>query len=242
MFGLRYNLESADAGVSLRWLIPLLDLRASRSYPVQVYRIGYTVIELMVTILIVTILVSTLGVSFVKLLTIQEKDREQAFIRERLTEICSSYADCLSIGTSVSNTPSGGFVATYRNETGGVSLETGRVDHASLLVSSPNEHVTDEGKRYFTLDLGIYAYEMGIKTPKFLRDLRGDNMPLISPKDLKMKDGIVSLSCAILPLNAVRMEDAALGYLTVTGWYNMEETGALTNVAVGRIVRLWNHE
>lgn len=242
MFGLRYDVEPMGAEVSLRWSVLFADLRASRSYPAPVYRTGYTVIELMVTILIVTILVTTLGVSFVKLLTVQEKNREQAFIRERLAEICSSYADCLSIGTSISNTPSGGFVATYRNETGGVSLETGRVDHASLLVSSHNELTTHEGKRYFTLDFGIYAYEMGMKTPKFLRDLRGDNMPLISPKDLKMKDGIVSLNCSILPLNAVRMEDAALGYLTVTGWYNMEETGVLTNVAVGRIVRLWNRE
>ena len=102
---------------------------------------GFTVVELMVTIVIVAFLSATVGTFVCKLLTIQERDREEAYIREKLTDICGAYADFLSIGSSISSTTGVSnqeTVVKYRSETGGVSLETGIVTRVAYLVAAMN--------------------------------------------------------------------------------------------------------
>ena len=113
---------------------------------------GYTIIELMVTIVIVSVLAATLGVAFVKLLNIQEREREEAYVREKLADICGEYADKLSIGSSIISTSTNATIVKYRQETGGVSLETGlvtRVAYLSLQLSPTND----------TVDMGIFSFE-----------------------------------------------------------------------------------
>ena len=68
---------------------------------------GYTVVELMVTIVIVAVLAATLGMFFVKLLRIQEREREEAYIRERLADICAAYADFVSDRQTVQSAVAG---------------------------------------------------------------------------------------------------------------------------------------
>ena len=122
---------------------------------------GYTVVELMVTIVIVSVLAATVGMFFVKLLTIQEREREEAYIRERLSDICGVYADFISIGSSFStatNLSDQATVVKYRQETGGVSLETGLVSRVAYLTSLMN--TTNK-----TIDLNI-LYSTDEKDPE----------------------------------------------------------------------------
>ena len=65
-------------------------------------RSGVTLVELLTTVLIVSFLSLTVGVLAVNLLNIQKQDREEAFIREKLVEICGEIADIVSVGSTFS--------------------------------------------------------------------------------------------------------------------------------------------
>lgn len=193
---------------------------------------GYTVVELMVTIVIVTVLAVTVGTFVVKLLTVQEDEREDAYVREKLTDICAAYADFLSVGSAISTNLLGSAV-TYRLETGGVSLETGIVSHVTSLVMSLNTN-------NWVVNLDAYGHEAGSNVLKLARTANG-NAPLIAMKG-DMPDIV---GCTISPLSAETIESAALGNLRVAAVYQVKnEDGEYEarTTSVERIVRLWNHE
>lgn len=208
---------------------------------------GFTIIELMVTIVIVSVLAATAGTFFMKLLTLQEKERESAYIRERLVDICEICADALSIGTSISNivdSVNPGFEATYRYETGGVSLEAGRVSRVAKMQVRMKTSQTLNNKACTTLDLGVKAVESGRENLMFSRNLRADNTPLIPFPHFKVKDNLVKLSYTMTPLNE-NAANAALWNLNVIAQYEVKNRMGefvLTNVVAERVVRLWNHE
>lgn len=203
---------------------------------------GYTVVELMVTIVIVSVLAATVGMFFVKLLTIQEREREEAYIRERLSDICGAYADFVSVGASFHvNTNSANTLTAvkYRQETGGVSLETGLVTKATCLTTMMNP--TNR-----TLDLDIYSESIEGLNRRFSRRMNGDAslIPLLGDM----------VSCTITPLNHTKTEvgtngyettDAALGWLQVAAKYRVENGNGemeTKTATAGRVVRLWNRE
>ena len=206
-------------------------------------RRGYTIVELMVTIVIVSVLAATVGVFFVKLLTLQERDREEAYIREKLVDICGLYADMMSVGSYIgtrTNIVAGSqdMRVFYRHETGGVSLETGVVTRVAQLTSSLNP---TNG----TLDVGIDAFESGELVRKLSRRTNGDAslIPLVG--DL--------VSCTVVPFGAVGsagsdgfdVNNAALAYLEVAAKYkvkNDEGEFEVRTARAGRMVRLWNRE
>jgi len=192
---------------------------------------GYTIVELMVTIVIVAVLTATLGGFIVKLLTIQEQEREDAYVREKLSDICGRYADFISLGTSITNDLVHHATAVkYRWETGGVSLETGLVTRAAYLVASLD--VTNR-----TMGLDVEAFEEKELRHKVSRRLSGD-APL-----LPILGDVVSYS--ITPINAQKLEEAALFYLEVTARYEVENDEGIVEpktVSAGRMVRLWNRE
>lgn len=188
---------------------------------------GYTVVELMVTIVIVAILAATVGTFIVKLLTLHENDREDAYIREKLIDICGTYADMLSVGSLI-NTNRFGLQVTYRRETGGISLETGVVSRVTSLAST----VTNG-----TVKVDAYGLELGESILRRVRHANG-NAALIP------QTGNI-VSCTVTPVNAEILESAALGNLSLEARYQVRnEDGNLeTRVTrVERIVRLWNHE
>ena len=211
-----------------------------------VIRRGLTLVELVVTVGIVSFLAVALGASCVKLITIQEREREEGYIREQLTDICGVYADYLSIGSSLTNAVDR-FDVMYRIETGGVSLETGRVTtsrvaRVSQLISSVKSSGDANRK---TLDLDVLGFEPGILTNKFSRSLCGADTPLVSLeqiRELKLKDNVVNLSCRLDKLN----ESESLWYLRVVATYELETEKEGRDphriVSSGRIVRLWNRE
>lgn len=204
-------------------------------------RAGYTVVELMVTMVIVSVLTITVGALFARLLTIQEKDREEAYMREKLCDICGAYADMLSVGTSVCTATNlaNSFVSVeYRREAGGVSLETGIVSRVAYVTSQVN--ATNR-----TMDVDVYSLEQGVRNLKIARRERGDAhlLPLVG--DI--------VSCTIKPLNHTTTEvkdgcqvcDATLGYLQVSARYKSKnDRGEIEekDVKAGRVVRLWNRQ
>ena len=205
-------------------------------------RWGYTVVELMVTIVIVAVLAATLGMFFVKLLRIQEREREEAYIRERLADICAAYADFVSVGSSFhtsTNSVNALTAVKYRMETGGVSLETGRVTKVAYLTTMMN--LTNR-----TVDLDIYSQGPEGLNRKFSRGMNG-NAPLIP----LLGDMV---SCMITPLNYTKTEiatngyettDAALGWLQVSAKYEVKNDDGekeTKTATAGRVVRLWNRE
>ena len=202
---------------------------------------GYTVVEALMTIAIVTVLSATVGVFFARMLKIEEHDREEAYIREKLSDICAAYADFISVGTTFSVSTNGvnpETIVKYRQETGGVSLETGVVTRAAYLSTSFNR--TNRVVR-----LGVYSREPAGLECKFERDLDG-TAPLM-PIAGEMVD------LALRPLNSSEREqdadfsgfetsDAQLAYLEARALYVTEDDeGPRTNVvSAGRVVRLWN--
>lgn len=192
---------------------------------------GYTIVELMVTIVIVSVLAAAVGTFFVKLLTIQENDREEAYIRERLIDVCGAYADDLSVGKSFSRSNNVD-VITYRHETGGVSLETGRVTHVAHLTTL----VTNRTVR---LDVNAFM-QQEIVNKRY--DASGDAslIPLIGDM----------VSFRVTPLNGSGdavggnwTSDAALGRLEAMAKYRVKDkNGQIVekSVIVERVVRLWN--
>ncbi|MBR5548725.1 MAG: type II secretion system protein [Kiritimatiellae bacterium] len=211
----------------------------------QNVRDGYTIVEVMATIVIVAVLAATVGTFFVKLLRIQERDREEAYIREKLADVCGAYADAMSVASSFGTreNPLTGETEVrvdYRLETGGVSLETGQVTRVTHLTSEIN--VTNR-----TVDLKVFGFEQRELVEKLSRIARGDALLLPLAGDM--------VRCTIMPLNAVgdtRVDDtgfatadAALGYLQVVARYSVKnDDGELVEktVEVGRVVRLWNRE
>jgi len=199
-------------------------------------RTGMTLVELMVTVLIGAILATTLGVFFVKLLTIQEQEREEGYVREKLVDICAAYADYLSIASSVSNNAAAGdmaFSALYRQETGGVSLETGRVSRVTHFFSSLDAQDS-------TLGVSIGHYVTNDFQSGFSRTLRGDALLMNLTNDLVAVGGAM-----VTPLNATLIENASLVYLKVSArceCKNEKGEKKYKYVTAGRIVRLWNKE
>jgi hypothetical protein len=199
---------------------------------------------MLTTFVIVAVLSATVGVFFVKLLNIQEQDREEAYVREKLVDICGAYADMMSVGSSIgtiTNADNYAMKVNYRHETGGVSLETGVVTKVSHIITRAN-------KLDGVLDLGVYAFESGGLDLKLARPMRGDAALIPLTGDM--------VSCNITPLNGdfanmvidddgYATTDAALGYLEVMARYqakNDEGEFETKTVTVGRVVRLWNRE
>lgn len=183
---------------------------------------GHTIVELMVTIVIVTVLAATVGVFVVRLLTLQEDEREEAYVREKLVDICGAYADFLSVGSLINTN---GMVVTYRQEAGGVSFETGVVERVTSVRSWLDAY---KG----TLDLNVYGLESGSNVLRLVRNENGI-VPLIP-----LMGDIVSYTIA--PFG-----DTALATLRVSARYNVKKGNGkqeTKETSVERIVRLWNHE
>lgn len=208
----------------------------------RIARRGYAVVELMVTIVIVALLAASLGVFLVKLTSIRERDREEAYIREKLCDICAAYADAMSLGYSFGTAIGGtnGLMAvSYRQETGGVSMETGVVTHVTRLTSALNPTNS-------VVDLNFYGIEAGALSSKLRRRASGDALLIPQIGDM--------VSLTVAPLNYASEEpstngffttDAALGYLQATARYEVDDDEGRTEmktVTVGRVVRLWNRE
>lgn len=193
---------------------------------------GYTVIELMVTIVIVAVLAVSVGTLFVKLLTIQENEREEAYIRERLADICGAYADDLSVGTSFCRS-NGTEIVTYRHETGGVSLETGRVSHVARLASA----IANGAVRF---DVDAFIKQEIVRKSSHAASGDATLIPLLGDM----------VSFRITPFDGTGdgggnwVSNGALGWLEATARYSVEEDGkpVVKSVKVGRVVRLWNRE
>lgn len=194
----------------------------------------------MVTLVIVTVLAATVGMFFARLLSLQEREREEAYIREKLVDVCGAVADDLSIASSFSMRTSlvqRDIIVAYRQETGGVSLETGRVSRVAQLVLT-----TSATNRAAALN--VFSHEPEGLRRSLSRSLEGDAplMPLAGEL----------VSCTLTPFNAaiteedgIQTSDAALGYLQVTARYTVRnedgEDEAKTATA-GRVVRLWNRQ
>lgn len=207
-------------------------------------RYGYTIVELMVTIVIVSVLATTVAIFLSKLLTIQERDREEAYIREKLADICGAYADAISVGMSFGTrtnflSQAMDIKVNYRQETGGVSLETGRVTRVTQMLSSID--VTNR-----TVDLSFYGLNQGDVIRRLHRRSKGDASLIPLPGDM--------VSCTIMPLNysAVAQDgeeywtnNAALGWLEVKARFKVKNKvgeSVLKCATAGRVVRLWNRQ
>ena len=211
---------------------------------------GYTIVELLVTILIVTIFAASVGMLAVKLLTLHEKNREDAYVREKLLDICAIYADYLSLGSSI-GTNNFETIVKYRMETGGVSFETGVVSHVTHLISALNPLKK-------TVDLGTYTLKDGnMKVAKSF-SWNGDASLIVHNGNMFAR--IVGFM--IRPLRYTgdpeltwtadggqeeltgepvsQMTDAAFGYLELTAQYQSADDNRLNTVRAGRLVRLWN--
>lgn len=225
-------------------------------------RHGYTIVELMVTVVIVSVLAATIGMFVVNLLTIQEQEREEAYIREKLTDICATYADLLSLGTNISiSAYSNGLPSKhnvfYRHETGGVSLETGgrfssttgRVSRAAQLNLSMIKNNYDPNVP-IVMGLDVQAFEQANENSisKFSRILHGDDTPLMhlqSMKELRVSgNNRIDLSYELKPL-IMSTGDNALWLLKVMALYKVTYAkGRAENktLTAERIVRLWNRQ
>ena len=215
-------------------------------------------VELMVTIVIVAVMAATVGTFFVKLLTIQEREREEGYIREKLCDICAQYADFLSLGDSVSvgtNRESQALVVGYRQEAGGVSFETGLVTRVAYFVStiSATNRMMDLNvcSREPESSLNEYPFMGNMVSCKLSRKIGGD-APLIPLTGDMVSCTITPLGNNVTPGSRLLEEDqrfettdATLGYLEVTARYkvkNDEGEYEERTASAGRIVRLWNRE
>lgn len=203
---------------------------------------GFTIVELLTTIAIVAILAVTVGMFFAKLLTFCEKDREEAYVREKLTDLCAVYADSLSIGSSISMSNNLALVK-YHQEVNGVSFETGVVSHVIYLATS-----LDDLNKLMNLD--VYVADPEIDQPVLKRSSR-----LSGDASLISQQGDI-VSCTFTPLNSLlksdedprfsgfQTSDSSLGYLQVSACYKVRNDEGGEDVKVvtaGRVVRLWNH-
>ena len=199
-------------------------------------RRGASAVELLMTTVIVAILACACGVLFARLLSVRERDREEAYVREKLSDICAAYADAMSVGEYFETT-NGLMTVKYRHETGGVSLETGKVVRVARAAT-----VMDHEKHVSVLD--IYSFKDGGLGIGLSRTAYGDAelIPL----------GAEMTGCTITPLGGNATEgggfaryDSVLGYLQMSARYKTEdERGNPTyrTVSAGRLVRLWNRK
>ena len=209
-------------------------------------RRGLSAIELMVTICLVVIIAAVVGVFLVKLLRIQEQEREEAYIREKLADICAIYADYMSVGSSFhinTNSVDPILLIKYRQEAGGVSLETGRVSRVAYLTAKVNTKREDE--------IGAMKLDIFSRDPEGVTKRHSDSMSG-NASLIPLLGNVVS--CTITPLNndwiqdgtnSYDKTDAALGLLSVSAKYEIEnEHGelAVKTATVERVVRLWNQE
>ena len=203
-----------------------------------------------------------MGACFVKLMTLREREREDAYVREKLSDVCAAYADALSIGSAIVNTSTNATIVKYRQETGGVSLETGLVSRVVYVASTMN---AESG----TMDLDIYSFnpkESDIDrriTRKVRRRANGDAALLPLPGEMvsctltplrgnglainiqDMSEEELRLCEKMVPSAAYQVAETALGYLEAKARYWIkEDDGGLVakTVTVGRVVRLWNRE
>lgn len=91
---------------------------------------AFTIVELSITVLIVAILCVFVGGSIVRLLKLRESNREEGYMREKLSLICAETADYLSMANSlIALTNEHGLIIKggFRMETEGPSFETGKV-------------------------------------------------------------------------------------------------------------------
>lgn len=224
-------------------------------------RRGYTIFELMVTILVVTALAAVVGAFFVNLLTIQERDREEAYIRETLADMCANYADFTSLGSafSIANLAN---IVSFRQETGGLSCETGRVSHVAYLATATTNSTMD--LNFYSLSTNssktcrIFSNLKNGLVSNWARKLNGDASLLDLPTS---KLDVRSVICTLTPLGVKESDagyvsdskfigfnvysNAAFGNLKIEAWYtyrNSRRESVLTNAVVERLVRLWNHE
>ena len=212
----------------------------------QAVKCGYTIVELMVTVVIVSVFAVGMGTFVSKLLSLQERDREEAYIREKLVDICATYADFLALSTNISTSASD-FVASYRHETGGVSFETGRVSRVAELATALNV-LSKTG--LVTIDLNARSFRIGEDglTNDFSRTMRGDDTPLVNPRAMKGlkigdgNDGNVNLSFELEPLSTKNEDDALWNFKVNAHYKAVYAKGGTTNktVTAERIVRLWN--
>ncbi len=212
----------------------------------------------MVTVVVVAVLSASVGMFFVKLMNLHEREREEAYVRERLADICGAYADALSVGSSIityinriDNTQ--GMVVGYRQETGGVSLETGKVTRVAYLASSMNAINN-------TVDLNVFGIHFGNLDLKMSRVAHGDAalMPLTgdmvsctitplgtsaAPIREQVSDGNDADYCMKMLPNAVfGTANTALGWLEVKARYKVKGEDVVKTATAGRMVRLWNRE
>lgn len=225
---------------------------------------GFTIYELMVTMVIVSVLAATVGTFFVKLLNIQEREREEAYVREKLSDICGAYADMLSVGSSIitSDNPSNQTaIVKYRQETGGVSLETGVVTRVAYLTSMMTNSVMDmdilslapgeeELDKKFLTRLTRRASGNAALIPLLgdmvsctLRPLGTAGQP--EGKQMNEVDDYLSRRVAQKGDHGFEMTDAALGWLEVKARYAVKDDEGMPvskTVMVERVVRLWNRD
>lgn len=205
---------------------------------------GYTIVELMVTVVIVSLLVVSVGAFIVKLLTIQEKEREEAYFKEKLADICGAFADELSVAKSISIC-SNQIVVNYPQESGGVSLETGRISRVAYMIVS--------NKVGQTLRSNLFAYDFdGEVGLRLSRILQGDAELIPMPS--------IAVGCTITPLGtdvaALEMREdprfaggttaeTPFGYLQVAAQYEIKDDAGkfvMKTASVERVVRLWNRK
>ena len=197
---------------------------------------GASAVELLTTTAIVAVLACVCGVLFARLLSVRERDREEGYIRERLSDICAAYADAMSVGSSF-EASNGVMTVRYRHETGGVSLETGVVVRAARAVAYMNP-------TNFASVLDIYSFQGGSLGLGVSRSASGDAELIPLPAEMT--------GCTITPLNGNTVEnggivesDSVLGYLQMSARYKIrdrEGNAEYKTVSAGRLVRLWNRQ
>ena len=222
---------------------------------------AYTVVELLVTVAIVLIVAASLGMFVVKMLTLHEQEREDAYVRETLSDILANYADLVSVGSFFSvktNVTGQSTIVRYRQETGGMSLETGRVTRVAYLTTATNSAAQALDLNIYTMDRdsdsSIFgSLKSGLRL-KFARNVRGDAalIPLggelvsctITPFSSPIDEPDVLTLVEDKDFNGFRKTEAALGYLEIAARYEVRnDDGEMEKktVTAGRLVRLWNH-
>ena len=195
---------------------------------------GYTIVELFVTIAIVAVLTATVGVFIVKLLGIEEREREDAYVREKLADVCAIIADYMSIG-SVFCMSNGCVSVDYRWETGGVSLETGLVTRVARIESSV--HPTN---RTVNIDISGFVQNELVRKHSCVANGNAELIPLAG--DIT-RFTLVPLNSNIWEENGVQSSDGALGFLEVEARYRAKDDNGgyvWKSATAGRMVRLWN--
>lgn len=202
------------------------------------FKSGYTIVELMVTVLIISLLAVSVGAFFVSLLNIQEKEREDAYVREKLNDICATYADMLSVGSFFVTNSDRRIIVNFPREAGGVSLETGgtfetgSVIRVACLTSSVNRVSRD----YTSLDLNVSAMD----ADGFIRE-KGPFHFNGNAELLPLLGNITS--CRLTRLGTNDVGFASLGCLEIEAEYEVKNRlreKELRTATARRVVRLWN--